>query len=153
MFNGRVGPFALVFILFLIQNALNYLFMGALPPLPLIGVIYYSLKKGPRFGMGLGLFAGALMETYGQGGLGFYMAEYAVVGTLSGFISTRIFQDSLLAEILLPVTAAYLCAASESRSFSAAFQPWVLAGTVFFSPFLFFCLQRISERRSGQWRR
>ena len=153
MFNGRTGPFWLIFILFLVQNSLNYLFMGNWPPFLLIGVIYYSLKKGSRFGLALGLFAGALTEIYGQGGLGFYMTEYAAMGALSGFASSKIFQDSWLAEIFLPVAAAYFCAVSESRSFSAAFQPWVLGGTVVFSPFLFFCLQRTSAGRSGAWRR
>ena len=153
MFNGRAGPFWLIFILFLVQNSLNYLFMGNLPPLMLIGVIYYSLKQGSRFGTALGLFAGSLAEMYGQGGLGFYMTQYAAVGALSGFVSSKIFQDSLLAEILLPAAAAYFCAALESRSFSAAFQPWVLTGTVVFSPLLFYCLQKSSVGRSGAWRR
>ena len=153
MFRGRTGPFWLIFILFLVQNALNYLFMGDLPPLPLIGVIYYSLKKGSRFGVALGLFAGFLAEIYGQGGFGFLMAQAAAVGALSGFVSSKIFQDSLMAEIFLPAVVVYFCALSETHSFSAAFQPWVLAGTAMFSPFLFFCLQRVSSGRSGAWRR
>jgi rod shape-determining protein MreD len=153
LFDGRFGPYFLIFLLFLAQNSLNYLFMGHLPPLMLIGVIYYSLKKGPRFGIALALLAGALADLFGQGALGFYMAQYAVVAALSGFASSKIFKDSLMAEIFLPAAAAYLCALSETRSFSAAFQPWALIGTVLFSPLLFYCLQRSSSRRSGAWRR
>ena len=166
MFNGRFGAAALIFLLFLLQNFLNYLAPGRVPSLLLIGVIYYSLNQGPRFGMLLGLFAGFLLELFGQGGFGFYMVQLAVLGLLSGFVSSKVFQDSLLAEILLPALAAYGCLLSEAmfmraaagesagwECFVQAFQPWVFVGTAFLAPLLFSRLQRSSDRDRRAWRR
>ena len=162
MFRGRLWPFFFIFILFLAQNLLDYLFPGYAPALLLTGVIYYSLKKGWRIGPGLGLFAGFFIEIFSQGPLGFYMAQFAVAGVLSGLLSSKLFGDSLPTEIFLPAAAVYFSALAEVialqitagssspwRCFSLAFQPVTLAGTALFSPLLFFCLQKTSSR--GRW--
>ena len=155
MFKERLWPLAVMFILFLIQNFLNYLFPQSAPPLSLIGVVYYSLKKGPRFGIFAGLFAGILGEMFARGILGFYMAEMAVVGALSGFASSKVFQDNLLTEIFLPAMITYLAmlaeliflqiAAGQALSwgfFGQAFRGGVLLWTLGTSPVLFFFLRK-----------
>ena len=157
--SGRFRPWIALFLLFLAQNFLNYLFYGNVPPLTLIGVIYYSLKDGWRSGVKLGLFAGFLAELFGQGALGFYMAEFAVAGLLSGFVSSKIFQDSLPAEIFLPALLTYLSMLSEIVFLGAsagnpagwgclglAFHFRILALTVLVSPLMFSWLHRFSLR-------
>ena len=159
MRKGLLWPCFNLFLLFLAQNFFNYLFDGIVPPLTLIGVIYYSLKDGWRSGAKLGLFAGLLAELFGQGAPGFYMAQFAATGLLSGFVSSKIFQESLPAEIFLPLALTYLSMLSEmvflgwaggNRSgwecFGQAFRPRVLAAAVVVSPLLFSWLHRFSSR-------
>ena len=161
--TGRLWPFFFIFILFLMQNFIDYLFPGNAPALLLTGVVYYSLKEGWRTGLWLGLFAGFFTEIFGQGPLGFYMAQFAAVGVLSGLLSSKLFGDSLLTEIFLPAVAVYFSALAEVvyrlimtgssgswRCFALAFQIGAIAGTALFSPLLFFCLHKTSSRSS--WR-
>ena len=163
MFRGRPWPFLFIFFLFVAQNFMNYLMAGNIPPVVLISVVYYSLKHGWRSGLWLGLFAGGLHEIFGQGPLGFYMAQFAAVGVLSGFLSSRIFGDSLLTEILLPTLAVYFSSLCEIfyvqwmaqdpspwRNLSLAFRPGTLFITALFSPLLFYCLRKTSSR--NPWR-
>ena len=159
MFDGRPWPFFIVFFLFLAQNLLGVLFPGSAPSLPLVAVIYFSLRRGARFGTALGLFAGALMELYGQGPFGFTMACWAALGAASGVVATQVFQDSVPAEIFLPAFAAYFLSFAELTyrrigegetfpwdGFFHAFQPGMLAGTVFASLVLFSLLRKTSSR-------
>ena len=156
MSDGRFRPFFWTAALFLSQNLLNVLFPGTAPSFVLIAVIYFSMRNGGRFGLVLGLFAGTLTEIYGQGSLGFYMALWAAVGAVSGVAATQVFQDSLIAEILLPVFASYFMnlaelvyrqSAEEGGSFwpliPHAFQPLTLAGTAAASVFLFSWLAKL----------
>ena len=158
MFSAKGWAFVVIFILFLVQNFLDYL-MGPLIGLSFLGVIYYSLKGGPRFGLCLGFFAGCLAELFGQNTLGFYVFQFAAVGALSGFISFQIFHDSLPAKILWPVFAAYFSALAEVifrqmaagqtaawQSLGWAVEPANLAATLFLSPVLFLCLQKFSGK-------
>ena len=164
MSKRRLAAFGLLFILFLAQNFLNYLFPQNVPPILLVGLIYYSLKEGWRFGTVLGLFTGMLLELFGQGALGFYLIQMTVLGALSGWASFAIFPDGLLTEILFPVLGAYLSMLSEviftqvsTAGFASAsclvlaFRPWVLLGTPIFSLFLFSWLQRALSRRRNSW--
>ena len=159
MFDGRAWPFFIVSLLFLAQNLLTVLFPGSAPSLPLVAVIYFSLRKGARFGTLLGCFAGALMELYGQGPFGFTMACWTALGAVSGSIATQIFQDSVPAEVFLPAFAAYFLSFAELAyrkmgegeafpwdGFFCAFRPGMLAGTVIASLFLFPLLRKTSLR-------
>ena len=150
---------AYLFILFLVQNFLSALLQANAPPVLLIGVIYYALKEGWRTGLWLGLFAGFLVEMYGQGPLGFYMAEFALLGVVFGFLSTQLFGDSLWAQIFLPVAAVYLSSLAQIiylevtlersvawESFVIACRPRLMMLSALFSPALFFCLKKISPR-------
>ena len=164
MFDGRAWAFLAVFLLFLAQNFLEYLLPGQAPSLVLIGVIYFSLRGGPRFGTVLGFFAGALAELYGQGAFGFYLAEWAVVGAVSGLVSSQIFQDSLPAEIFLPGLAAYFSNFAELAyrrlgaggpfpwdGFVQAFRPGVIAVTALASLVLFSWLKKFPK--ASPWHR
>ena len=160
MSSRRFFAFVWVFILFLLQNFLAYLFPGKCPPLLLIAVIFYSLREGPRFGAVLGAGAGLLLELFWQGGFGFWPLNFAAVGALSGYVSSKIFPDGLLTEILLPGTAFYFSTLAEivylqlqTGTFSGweaagrAFLPWPFIGTLLISPVLFAWLQNVSSGR------
>ncbi len=129
-------------------------------------MIFYSLKEGSLFGIGLGAAAGFLLELFGQGGFGFWIINLSVVGGLSGYVSSKIFQDSLLTEIFLPGIAFYFSTVFEiivlqSRSgtlpgweaMGRAFLFWPLLATLVVSPVLFACLQKFTSARSrSHWR-
>ena len=165
MSSDRLLAFVWVFILFLFQNFLNTLFPGKCPPFLLMAVIFYSLREGPRFGMGLGAAAGFLLELFGQGGFGFWIINLAVVGALSGYVSSKIFQDSLLTEIFLPGLAFYFSTLAEIiflqtrtglfsgwETMGRAFLFWPLLMTVIISPLFFGWLQKFLSTR-GRVRR
>ena len=95
------------------------------------------------------------------------MAALAVAGYFSGAVASKIFYDSLLTQILLPVLVLYgvkfaeiwvlKSQAGESeglRLVLEAFLPWTLATTAIFSPWVFGRLNRWtpnpSHRRSGK---
>jgi len=141
--------------LFLAQNSLNYLFYLKAPALVLVGVLFYALSEGPSFGALVGLWAGFLMDLFEMGRPGFWMSTLAATGYFSGVISSTVFQDSLLTQIVLPVGALYSVTFAEAwvlRSQSgegvgfgllgAAFLPWPLITTAFCSPWLFSRLHR-----------
>ena len=164
MSKERVLAFAWIFILFLIQNFFNYLFPGKCPPFLLIAVIFYSLREGPSFGVWLGATAGFLLELFSQGGFGFWIVTLAAAGALSGYVSSKIFQDSLWTGIFLPGIAFYFSTLAEivylksktgwALGWEVAGQAFLLcplAGTLIVSPFLFGWLEKLSskQRRSG----
>ncbi len=112
--------------------------------------------------MGLGAAAGFLLELFGQGGFGFWIVNLAAIGALSGYVSSKIFQDSLLTGIFLPGLAFYFSTLAEiifleskSGSLSGwqvmgeAFLFWPLAGTLLFSPLIFGWLDKFSSTRHG----
>ena len=160
MSNNRLLALVWIFVLFLLQNSLNYLFPGKCPPLLLVAVIFYSLREGALFGMALGAAAGFLLELFGQGTLGFWVLNLAAVGALSGYVSSKVFQDSLLTGILLPGVAFYFSTLAEivflqlksgvfsgGEAIGRAFLFWPLLGALVFSPFIFSVLQRFSSGR------
>lgn len=160
MSSDRFFAFILLFFLFFLQNFLNYLFPGKCPPLLLMAVVFYSLREGPVFGMWFGAAAGFLLELFGQGGFGVWALNLAAVGALAGFVSSKIFQDSLLTEILLPGLALYFSTLAEILTLQAhagslsvweaagrSFLWWPLLGSLVFSPLLFGWLERFSSSR------
>lgn len=160
------GLFAFVwlFVLFLVQNALVYVFPEKAPALVLIGVLYFALAEGRLFGVVCGVWGGLLIDLFCPERPGFTSAAFACAGFCCGFISSKIFQDSLLTEITLPplclyaVTLAGLIVSQTSagevfgmRAFADAFLPWPLAATAFSSPWLFARLRGVSPRRRRRW--
>ena len=115
--------------------------------------------------MVLGVAAGFLLDLFGQGGFGFWMLNLAGVGVLSGYASSKVFQDSLLTEIFLPALAFYFSSLAEiiflqlrSGTFSGgealgrAFLFWPFLGSLVFSPVIFAWLERFYSVRSGRRR-
>jgi rod shape-determining protein MreD len=162
---NRPLAFWWIFVLFLAQNALVYLFPQKAPALVLIGVLYFALAEGASFGAVLGVWGGLLLDLISSGRPGFFAAAFAVSGAGCGFISSKIFQDSLLTEILLPFVCLYLLMFAElwfltvqggdaagPRMFAQAFLPWPLFSTLIASPFVFGRLHRSTaaqRRRIG----
>ena len=159
MFKGFFTAAAVLFLLFLIENFLNCFLVGNGPPLVLIGVVYYSLKKGPMVGMWLGFFAGFWTEIFGQGFLGSSILPMGLAGMLIGFVSTQLFQDGWLSAFLMPSLAAYCYLLAElfyvriplrqlsPDIFLLAFQGRVLLWALFLSPCLFVLLERTHGKR------
>ncbi len=107
MSNIKLSSFFWIFGLFLIQNSLNYIFPGKMPNCILVGVLCYALMDGPLTGMILGAFGGFFLDLLGTNTLGFSMFSYSLLGALVGFMSTRIFRENILTEILLPCLGYY----------------------------------------------
>lgn len=159
MFRGFFQAAAVLFLFFLTENFLNYFFGGNGPPLVLIGVVYYALKKGPMTGLWLGFFAGFWMEIFGQGFLGSSILPMGLAGALAGFASTQLFQDGWLSALLVPCLAAYCYLLAElfyvqiplrqwsPGIFFLAFQGRVFLWTLFLSPCLFIFLERTHGTR------
>ena len=161
MFSSFLWPCAALFIFFIAQNFLQYLLAGNAPPLVLIAVVYYSLKKSALTGAFLGLFAGALMEIFAQGPLGAFMIPMALAGAASGGTAAKIFQDSWPAAILIPCVTAYFFSLAELAClqiqwgqgswdiFGLAFQGRSLLWTLFLSPVVFFILGKTHGTRQS----
>jgi rod shape-determining protein MreD len=149
-----------ILALFLGQNALVYLFPEKAPSLVLIGVLYYALAEGAFSGFVCGVWGGLLLDLLSQGRPGFFTAALAAAGGLCGYVSSKIFEDSWLAEIVLPFLGLYALAFSQHiflktqtgeavlpGVFTEAFLPWPLLTTALVSPWLFARLRRVSPRR------
>lgn len=158
-----------LFVLFLIQNGLNYIFLQNTPPLLLIGVVYYALTGGPFFGFIVGCYAGIFLELFAIGHLGYQMGVMGFIGGMTGFLSSRIFPDSLFSELTLPALANYSAAllnlliaksffheeTGGLGAFAEAFSWTQLFITAVFSPLVFHWLKRTSLRAHGRlpvWR-
>lgn len=151
-----------IFILFLFQNFLNYLFPGKCPALLLIAVIFYSLREGPVFGIGLGAASGFLLELFAQGRFGFWIVDLGILGALSGYMASKVFQDGLLTGIFLSGIAFYLSTLAEILFLQSqtgqlpgwevvlrAFLFWPLLSTSLISPVVFWGLQKFWSERTG----
>ncbi|MBI3252090.1 MAG: hypothetical protein HYZ52_02065 [Candidatus Omnitrophica bacterium] len=146
-----VLAFAVIFFLFLIQNAAGFIFFGQDLPLVLLGVLFYALSRGPVFGLALGGAAGGLLEVFGVGRIGYESAIFGGIGFLAGLAAQKVFRDSLWTQILLPVIALYLVTFFNlgNHAFGLslvreAFLPRDLLITAILSPFVFQILKRFS---------
>ena len=87
---------------------IGFIFPRWTPPLMLIGVLYYALIEGPIFGAVIGCFAGFFLDILEAGQLGGSMAIFSGLGVLAGFSASKIFYDSFLTQLFLPVLGNYL---------------------------------------------
>ena len=153
-----------MFALFLAQNTLVYIFPEKAPALILIGALYYSLFEGAASGFVAGAWGGLLLDLFSQGRPGFFTAAFAVSGGLCGIVSSKIFEDSWLTEIILPFLSLYvvfltqhlfiLVRAEEPITLSAvsgAFLPWPLLTTAICAPWVFSRLRKLSPRQRSRW--
>ena len=163
MSSRRLFAFIILFVIFLAENTLNFFLREATPSLLLVTVLFFSFAEGAAFGAFAGLWAGFLLDLLGLGKPGLFMSAFACVGLASGTVSSKVFQDSLFAEILLPVVCLYGVMLAEAWAIAhasgeaagpylvaEAFRPWKLLSTVLISPWLFARLRRM---RSGPERR
>ena len=97
-----------LFFLFLVQNFFSFILPIRVPAFLLVGVIFYALFEGPWFGFFLGLLSGLLLELFGIGKMGCLILSFGFVGSLSGFLASKIFRDSWLTQILSPIFFAYV---------------------------------------------
>ncbi len=168
MSNGVWRAAFWIFALFLAQNALQYLLADLAPPLVLPAVLFYALSRGASFGLGTGVFAGLLFEVFGVGKLGVHVGLFALIGYTAGALSSKIFRESFVAQIILPVLCHYAAAAAGLTlarvsagepvgvfALAEAFLPVQLAITAAASPPVFAFLKRVSrmrEARPAVWR-
>ena len=119
-------------------------------------------------GLLVGCYAGAFLEIFSVGRVGHQMALFGGLGLLSGFLSRRVFRESVPVQVLVTCAAYYAASLSnlflsqsageegvdwgvlaESFSFSQ------LAVTAFFSPLVFGFLKKASaggRERPPVWR-
>ena len=106
----------------------------------------------------LGAFGGFFLDLLGTGLLGFSMFLYAAMGALAGFVSTRIFRESLMTEIFLPGLCFYGITVVEVISVKSqlgervgaevlieGFLFWPFIATMALSPFIFSLLSKITS--------
>ena len=169
MNKTRLLAFLWIFILFLIQNGLQFVTFGKWPLLILIGVIFYALLEGPLFGLVIGGFAGFLMDLSGTGRFGLEMMIFGSLGVLAGLTASKIFRESLMTQLLLPALGNYfvsfinlailLVLSREDKSVFWLMQEAFLLRDLFFialaSPVVFWILKKVSliqRERSSIWR-
>ncbi len=161
--------FIWIFFLFLIQNTLDTVFACPLPPLLLIGVIFYALTEGPFFGFVIGCAAGFFLDLFGIGRIGTEMVIFGTLGALSGLAAAKIFRESLLTQILLPTLSHFIATFCNLLIFKMMLhEEWALFDlfkeallnpqlllTAALSPFIFRFLKRVSfihaHQRSTSW--
>ena len=97
----------LILILFFMENTLHTLFPDQIFPLVLIAVIFFALKQSAGWGALIGLWGGLLLEIFKVGPIGFTLLPMAAVGAISSFMSSKIFRESFLAQVVLPAGAFY----------------------------------------------
>ena len=141
---------AAVWILFFyfLQNALVSIFPLIPFPFMIAAVIYFALTKGPAFGALVGFFAGLLLETFATSRFGVQLGLWTAAGFFSGLLSSRVFPESFLVQLLLPPivqvamsTAEYFLRASGTAGSESSFprgffwlsvlMVWIAAPTVF----------------------
>jgi len=101
--STRTWAFVWIFFLLLLQNALHFVFPREIFPFLLVGVIFYGLSEGPRFGFVSGCTAGFLLDLLGVGRIGPQLLLYGWVGMVSGWSASTLFPDSLWTQLFLPV--------------------------------------------------
>ena len=166
--STRLWSFFWIFLLFLLQNTLHFIFPFEIFPFLLVGVIFYALSEGPFFGWVIGSYAGFFLDLLGIGRIGPQVCLYGFVGAFSGWSASTLFRDSLWTQILFPVVlnAALLILTPlvlqdflwEERGFiffstGAEWRSMLLA--LFLSPWLFRFLKAVSfapRERSLRWR-
>lgn len=148
-------PFLVIFVLFFLENALHVLFPDQTFPLLLIAVIFFALKRGMIFGALAGAWAGVLLEVFKTGVFGFAAIPLAAIGAASGFMSSKLFRESFLAQIMMPVASFYFFEAVNLGIVWAPFFASQLLLTAVLSPLVFHFLKKITEsspsRRSARW--
>lgn len=121
----------------------------------LVAVVYTALGEGPIFGMMLGVFAGFLWDLLGIGRMGLSTAEMGMVGLFAGFLSTNLFRESPLTQVLLPALFVFLLTLINGgigRFYFHETPPlfnldWLFAAVS--SPFIFLFLKKV--QRSRRW--
>ena len=151
-------------MLFLVQNSFVYIFPEKAPMLVLLGALYYSLFEGATSGFVAGAWGGLLIDLFSQGQPGFFTAAFAASGGMCGIASSKIFEDSWLTEMILPLLSLYAVLLAQQlvfltqtgepitfSVFSAAFLPWPLFTTALCAPWLFTRLRKLSPRQRRRW--
>ena len=160
MTNRRVTAFFWVFLFFLAQNALQFIFPCRLPSLLLLTVIFYALFEGPVFGLALGAFAGFFLDLLTANAMGPWVWTLGLTGVASGYSAKKLFRDSLLTQMLLPALGEYLVSLAhlamapgpQPGALALLSQAWspVVIETALFSPLFFTFLKKISWVKKTQ---
>ena len=152
---GRALPFFWILFLFFMENTLHILFPDQLFPLVLIAVIFFALQTGIFLSLALGLWAGALLELFKVGPLGFAAIPMAAIGAFSGFMASKIFRESFLAQVVLPPASVYFFEAVNLKLLWGPTFFFKLLLTALLSPLVFRILKKVTEsappRRRASW--
>ncbi len=157
-------PFVWTFIFFLIQNSFNALIAQKAPIFLLAVVLFFSFREGAWRGAMVGVFAGLLLEVFGQGRLGSEMLVLGLMGFIFGWGTKTFFQESPILYFLVPLLAFYFVTylrlflfyfASQELAFFGRvaldfFWTWDAVGMAVLSPLIFSGLRRVIDGVSSR---
>ncbi len=157
MDSKKIIPFFWIFVLFLLQNAVGLFIPQRTPALLLLAILFYALSEGPVVGALLGIFAGVLLEIFGQGRMGCEILVLASTGFIFGKGGSAFFRESVFSQFLFPVLAfhfmvflrlaIYQVFSSDPFDLSllgAALLPYDVLIIFTAAPVLFFFLRKVS---------
>jgi cell shape-determining protein MreD len=126
----------------------------------LIGVIFLSVLEGPLFGAWFGTLTGIYPEIFSTGPIGYQMAAVGFIGLFAGLCATKVFRDSFLIQLFLPVLSFYLFvlwnAVISKTSLGDPIEPGILLeslmpgdllATLLVSPLIFWVLRKLARGR------
>jgi len=113
MASEKVWAFFWVLFLFFLENFFVPFSAGA-PPFLLIAVIFYALTEGRASGASSARSRDCFWNLTQRGRWDLRSSSLAACGAAVGFFASRIFRESLLTQMLLPVGA--VCLVSFLRS-------------------------------------
>ena len=153
--SSRAFSFLVLFLLFFVENALHYLFPDQMFPLMLIAVVFFALKENMFFGALLGFWGGLWLEIFRTGAFGFAALSLAAIGAFAGFMSSKIFRESFLAQAVIPVASFYFFEVINLQLVWADFFPFKLLLILLLSPLVFYGLRKVTgqspARRTPNW--
>ena len=144
-----------ILLLFFIENMTHLLFPDQAFPLVLSAVIFFALRQSTGAGALIGLWGGLLLELFKVGPIGFAVLPMAAVGAVSSFMSSKIFRESFLAQVVMPAGAFYFFLAVNVGSLWEKTFLFKILLAALLSPVIFHFLKKTVEsspaRRNASW--
>ena len=146
---------AVLLLLFFVENVLHTVFPDQMFPLVLIAVIFFGFRGGMLRAALLGAWAGMLLEIFKVGSFGFAVLPLTAIGAAGSLMSSKIFRESFLAQVVLPAAAFYFFLTVNLGSLWESSFPFRILLTAFLSPLVFHGLKKSTENspasRSTRW--
>ena len=102
--SSRKRTFFLLVVFLILETTLFPILTNPrwIPALSFVLMVFASLRFGPRYGLGLGLFLGLCMDALSVGHFGVFACLYGTIGWTCGRVSSMIFLESPLTQCFVP---------------------------------------------------